>query len=113
MVNGEGRYAMPLWRCGGCVERTYAEGRPEGWAWSRDEHGVRLLLCGGCRVRVVGERRKARKTLAERRSPPAETHRKCAGPGCDVVFELGAKRAKRYCTVACRTRANNRKAAGQ
>lgn len=113
MVNVGGRCALPLWRCGGCPDAAYSEGRPAGWAWSKDAAGVRALLCGVCRIRVVGERRKARKSLAQRRTEPAETHRACAGPGCDSVFELGVKRTKRFCSVVCRSRANNRKAAGR
>jgi len=111
VVTSGGRYSLPLWRCGACPEQTYSEQRPSGWAWSRDEDGARALVCGGCRIRLVGERRKARKSRAERQASPHETHRTCEGPGCDVVFELGSKRAKRYCSVPCRTRANNLKAA--
>ena len=97
---------MPRWTCGnreGCTETVYCEHRPPGWAWTRGRDGTRRLVCGACLIRTVVEGRKGR----VRHTEPVESERACAE--CDAVFELGAKRVKRFCSDACRQTAKRRR----
>ena len=110
----ERRYALPLWRCAGCSDAEYAAGRPKGWRWMADEKGARVLLCAVCRVRVVGERRKAGKGKRrpgpepEVRSLPAKPTFKRICPECQEPFET-TKPRMRYCAHRCVKRASVRR----